>query len=462
MVDEIWSKRWEDWSPKSGDPRGPSDVDYSRVIHSGSFRRLQGKTQVLGLGESDFYRTRLTHSLEVAQIAGGLAKIFKARHAGEPVADALPDRPTIQAIGMTHDLGHPPFGHGGEVALNYCMRGHGGFEGNGQTLRILSSLEKFSISAGANLTRRTLLGVLKYPISFSAARNPHTDLQPKLRQGLSTVQLLDRRASKPPKCYMDSEQKVVDWILGPLSDADRALFTSSNDGSAPGKPKHRTAQHKSLDCSIMDLADDISFGVHDLEDGIALGLLGEEALRDHIPDADCAHFIAHLNEEYPRTGGDDGAPYGNDVYGSWLKFLLSGGRHRKRQISRMVDYLMRSSFIFEDDRFEEPLLRYRAKLHPGARQFLDALTKANREAIIFSPTVQQMELRGQGLVIAVFEALCTEPEKFLPLDTRQLWAESGKDLRVICDYVAGMTDRHLQRVYERLFSPGVGSMFDKA
>jgi dGTPase len=460
MVDAIWSKRRKDWSPKPGDPREPSDVDYARVIHSGSFRRLQGKTQVLGLGESDFYRTRLTHSLEVAQIAGGLANIFKARRAGEPVADVLPDRPTIQAIGMTHDLGHPPFGHGGEVALNYCMRDHGGFEGNGQTLRILSKLEKFSTNEGANLTRRTLLGVLKYPVSFSAARSAHPDLQPKLREGSSTIQLLDRDASKPPKCYMDSEQDIVDWILKPLSEADRRLFIET--APEDGEPKHRKALHKSLDCSIMDLADDISFGVHDIEDAIALGMLSERAFKQQIDEADCAGFIAHLNAEYPRDGEEEGARYGNNVYESWRELLYGSGHDRKRQISRMVDYLMRSASIVTDERFQEPLLRYRAVLDPDATRFLDALKKANRELIIFSPTVQQMELRGQGFVIAVFEALCTEPEKFLPWDTRQLWTDSGKDLRVICDYVAGMTDRHLQRVYERLFSPGAGSMFDKA
>jgi dGTPase len=129
-----WMARREDWKPQDDDARDAGDIDYARVIHSASFRRLQGKTQILNLGDSDFYRTRLTHSLEVAQIAGSIAKQLGKSFPDHPAAIHLPDRSMIQAIGCTHDLGHPPFGHGGEVALNYCMRDNGGFEGNGSLI----------------------------------------------------------------------------------------------------------------------------------------------------------------------------------------------------------------------------------------------------------------------------------------------------------------------------------------
>src|SRR5262249_30878224 len=148
------------WQRQTEDARDDGDIDYARVIHSASFRRLQGKTQILNLGDSDFYRTRLTHSLEVAQIAGGITKQLAKSFPDHPATAILPGRSMIQAIGSPHDLAPPPFGHGGEVALNYCMRdvayNRGGFEGNGQTLRILSRLENFSRDAGANLSRRTL------------------------------------------------------------------------------------------------------------------------------------------------------------------------------------------------------------------------------------------------------------------------------------------------------------------
>ena len=136
-----WNARREAWNPQKEDARNIGDVDYGRVIHSASFRRLQGKTQILNLGDSDFYRTRLTHSLEVAQIAGGLAVQLARSFPDHSATASLPDRSQTHAIACSHDLGHPPFGHGGEVALNYCMRDAEGFEGNGQTLRLLALLD---------------------------------------------------------------------------------------------------------------------------------------------------------------------------------------------------------------------------------------------------------------------------------------------------------------------------------
>ena len=165
-----WSARQYEIPDKGNDHRDPYYRDYARLVHSAAFRRLQAKTQVLGLGESDFYRTRLTHSLEVAQIGAGLVVHLRAQlqlptmppqPRFESWLNLLPSEKLIEAICLAHDLGHPPFGHGGERALNYAMRGAGGFEGNGQTLRILARLEKNSEDHGLNPTRRLLLGVLK-------------------------------------------------------------------------------------------------------------------------------------------------------------------------------------------------------------------------------------------------------------------------------------------------------------
>jgi dGTP triphosphohydrolase len=151
-VNQKWIERRSGWTQHLGDARSPFDVDYARIVHSGSFRRLQGKTQILNLGDSDFYRTRLTHSLEVAQIAGSVVRQLEGTHKDHPAFPYLPTLSLIQAAGFGHDLGHPPFGHGGEVALNYCMHGSGGFEGNGHTLRLLSKLENFSEEHGCVTT----------------------------------------------------------------------------------------------------------------------------------------------------------------------------------------------------------------------------------------------------------------------------------------------------------------------
>ena len=433
---------------KSFDARSEGDVDYGRVVHSASFRRLQGKTQILNLGESDFYRTRLTHSLEVAQIAGGLAKQLVHNLPGHPALEHLPEHALLQAIACTHDLGHPPFGHGGEIALNYCMRDHGGFEGNGQTLRILSRLEKFSEAAGSNLTRETLLGVLKYPASFSEVANP--DLRPGMLADTSGTPLLDRKASEPPKCFLDCEQDVVDWILSPLSKGDQEAFRRFDDRAG----RHAKARHKSLACSIMDLADDISFGIHDLEDALELKLIDQKQFQTHVPATACQGLLDYLNSQYRGQ-------YGNDVYGGLLDRLFNDGNDRKHQINRILNFVIPSIQIRDEAEFEEPRLRYRAEVPKHVADFLAAVTRLVYEEVICSPSVQHLEFKGQMMVIAVFEVMKSEPKRFLPCDAYAKFACAPDPMRIICDYVSGMTDAHLLRTYERLFAPRMGSVFDK-
>jgi len=172
MNDNCWEERFFKEAQRDNDIRNQWERDFARIIHSAAFRRLQAKTQVLGLGESDFYRTRLTHSMEVAQIGVGILKKLKHDYENHKtqedseIKEALPKSALINAVCMAHDLGHPPFGHGGDVALNLCMRNHGCFVGNGQTLRILCKLDKYTEKNGLNPSRRLLLGVLKYPSSY--------------------------------------------------------------------------------------------------------------------------------------------------------------------------------------------------------------------------------------------------------------------------------------------------------
>lgn len=447
-----WHERREEWQQQAEDARMHGDIDYARVIHSASFRRLQGKTQILNLGDSDFYRTRLTHSLEVAQIAGGIANQLAATFPDHSATAQLPERSMIQAIGCTHDLGHPPFGHGGEVALNYCMRDvnsekRGGFEGNGQTLRILSRLESFSQDAGANLSRRTLLGVLKYPVAYSFARN--AALVPTLVEGPSTLRIIDCEASKPPKCFMDSERDVVEWILDPLSSEDRNAFQTfeATDG------KHNKPTHKSFDCSIMDVADDIAYGVHDLEDAIALKLITEARFRALVPEKNCGSFLDALKAKYP----DESA---NDIYNQMVESLFRDGSTRKRYVGRLVHHFITAVEYAEHEQFTEPLIKYRAALKTPQATFLDTLKDLIFKDVIKNPSVQHLEFKGQGMVVAVFEALQSEPMRLLPADTFAKFEKSNGGLRVICDFVAGMTDSYLLKTYERLFAPRMGSVFD--
>ncbi|WP_313556432.1 anti-phage deoxyguanosine triphosphatase [Agrobacterium cavarae] len=444
-----WFARREKWNPQGEDARDAAAIDYARIIHSASFRRLQGKTQVLNLGDSDFYRTRLTHSIEVAQIAGGIARQLEKDNPSHPARPFIPDLAMIQAIGVTHDLGHPPFGHGGEVALNYCMRSKGGFEGNGQTLRILSRLEKFSEGAGANLTRRTLLGVLKYPAAFSAVASTHPARSPRLQEAPSAIKVIDRVSSKPPKCYMDTEQDVVEWILSELSQADRERFASI----LLIEGKHSKTLHKSFDCTIMDVADDISFGIHDLEDALELRLIDEHGFRELITEDDCGCFLDVLKVKYSDE-------FGNDIYQGFVEAMMGEPGRRKRFVNRLVHHFITNCRIEADEAFEDPLLRYRVALPEGQRRFLDALKEAVARKVIRSPSVQHLEFKGQGMVVAVFEALSSDPEALLPAPVFNAYQMESNPDRAVCDHVAGMTDMALMKTYERLFSPRMGSVFD--
>ncbi|CAO3358240.1 anti-phage deoxyguanosine triphosphatase [Azospirillum melinis] len=444
----VWFERRSGWQQKIQDARTPGDVDYGRVIHSASFRRLQGKTQILNLGDSDFYRTRLTHSLEVAQIAVGLCAQLHHKFPDHDAINYVPDRSMIQAIACTHDLGHPPFGHGGEVALNYCMRENGGFEGNGQTLRILSRLEKFSEVNGADLSREALLGVLKYPVSYSIAANPK--IIPKMLAHTSGIPILDRKSSKPPKCYMDSEADVISWLLDPLSEDDRNLFQTID----PESDKHAKARHKSFACSIMDLADDISFGIHDMEDALALRLVDEVGFSRHVNPKECEGLLDYLNSNYAGK-------YGNDVYEGLVERIFADGSERKHQINRILNFVIPSVEITIIPEFEEPRLRYRAQLSEPVARFVNAVKGFIRDEVILSPSVQHLEFKGQMMVISVFEVLKSDPKSFLPSDILGKYRHSSDPLRIICDYVAGMTDTYLLKTYERLFAPRIGSVFDR-
>lgn len=402
-MSDNWTERRSGAQRHADDARSPYEVDYARVIHSGAFRRLQGKTQILSLGDDDFYRSRLTHSLEVAQVAEGIAQQLRASRHADAIKAIIPTAPLIQAIGLAHDIGHPPFGHGGELALNYCMRGHGGFEGNAQTLRILTHLEAFSDVHGADLTRRALLGTVKYPTVRSAVHN--AAIMPMLASGPSVIAVLDRAACKPAKACYDGDAELLDWILHPFAPDERRRFFEVELTSA----KHGRTWHRSLDCSIMNVADDIAYGVHDLEDAIALGFISQAEFAAAIPKNACSDLLAALARRPLIPGGS-----GN--YAELLSRLFGPPSARKGAIGRLVHYFIRAIDLAEDDRFEEPLLRWRSKLHGDAESLLTALQTLIVERVIDHPRVQHLEFKGQRMVVSVFEALTSDPARLLPCD----------------------------------------------
>ena len=171
---------------RRNDHRSPFQRDRARILHSAAFRRLQAKTQVLGVG------TGITAQLR--------RKYPELRY-------LLNSMSLIESICLAHDIGHPPFGHGGEVALNYMMRHHGGFEGNGQTFRILTRLEPYTPSWGMNLTRRTLLGVMKYPATHGQL---FVDQQ---RPDIINHRQLKPSEWPPVKGLFNDDKPIIDWVL---------------------------------------------------------------------------------------------------------------------------------------------------------------------------------------------------------------------------------------------------------
>ncbi|TSA86068.1 dNTP triphosphohydrolase [Deinococcus detaillensis] len=391
----------------------PDGEDHARVIHSYAFRRLQGKTQVLGIfgAESgDFYRTRLTHSLEVAELGSAMLGQLQRRAAvqGADWAAVLPSRTLLANICLAHDLGHPPFGHAGERTLDAAMRGLGvpdlgGFEANGQTLRLLSHLEIGPEQGdyGLNLTRRALLGVLKYPVAYSAAVHS---------------------GARPPKCYLDTEQKVVDWILAPLSESGRAAFTALG------------GRERSFDCRLMELADDAAYGVYDLEDGVNLHLLERGAW-----DA--------LAAQMPELSQVSQLP-------SWADLVFSADEaERKRGVAALSRALVTGIDIRWQGRFDEPLLDLWAAFTPAATALQRFLTRLVWEQVIDTPQVRGPEAGACQQLLALFEAAQAEPLRWLGAESRRRLAGAegaAERARVVCDYVAGMTDLFALRQAGRL------------
>ncbi|WP_246013927.1 anti-phage deoxyguanosine triphosphatase [Pseudidiomarina gelatinasegens] len=438
------------------DIRHEDERDNARIIHSAAFRRLQTKTQVLGLGESDFYRTRLTHSMEVKQVGIGILKFLERTAKSTPTilgslpVDYLPTSSQLSTICLAHDIGHPPFGHGGEVALNYCMRGAGGFEGNGQTLKILGKLAKYRAEYGLNATRRTLLGVLKYPIAYSQTK---FDLL-KEPQPVDPNWLFNTNEYKPPKCYFDDDSDIIEFILKPFSPSDRELFQKTKPKDKSARSIFKSCYH-SLDTSIMSLADDISYGVHDLEDGISLGFITRQEWDEYLDKSEnLSYFKAHVKKSI------------NVDFFQLVDELFSGESHRRKQAIGKLVHLMVSSISIsvQDDNFKSPIVRYVAKMSDESSQLLDFFQSIVREEVIRASKVQQLEFKGQKIVFELFQAIASDPKRFMPKSSYKKYEDASnlkEQRRVICNYISGMTDDYAIRMYEKIFVPRKGSVFDQ-
>lgn len=437
--------------PEEGDTgRSAFRRDYGRLLHSASFRRLQGKTQLFPGHESDFFRNRLTHSLEVAQIAKGIAQQINTTDERFAGANAI-DLDLVEFAALAHDLGHPPFGHNGERALDDCMKQHGGFEGNAQTLRIVSRVEKkvyqeaaagngdpcpiaedgSDLRLGLNLTYRALAAVLKYD---------------------ATIPLVRNKEERLCKGYYASEQELVDRV--------KTHVGTPGDGTP----------FKTIECQIMDIADDIAYSTYDLEDAMKGGFthpldllsrVGEEKLvRDitaktarEVPDVTHEEVFGALLDLL-QLHGDGASPV--DAYVQ-SKMVANSSVLRSKFTSELVGGFMRGVSI--DDEAGPTLTFAPLRVERSTRIKIEALKHLNYLLTIMSPRLKVVEYRGYEVVQTLFETLTSsEGHLLLPEDVKEAHARlqqhEGARQRLVCDFVAGMTDRYAVEFYARLKESG--------
>lgn len=405
------------------DARDPFEKDYGRIVHSAAFRRLQAKTQVIGLDVGDIHRTRLTHSMEVAQIARGIVIHLNENHIIFQDKQSL-DASLVEAAALAHDLGHPPFGHHGEYALHECMKPYGGFEGNAQTFRILTRLEGDK-KLGLNPTRGLLLSILKYPILIDEAM-----------AGVS-----DQDGTKyPPKASAyQCDREAFEWMLEPFTEEERAFLTETT--TLPNG--YLKTKHKPLECSIIELADDIAYATHDLEDAINLGFLRVEELVELLQE-----FLQYTQEPELQKAIFD------------LKQLESDRDSLKYHLNRVFGVII-STFIqslevhqqFHSNQALSMRVSHTVSMPADLQAILRSFSQVVMERVIHSQKVQMVAFKGQRMIHQLFEAIMNN-HLLLSENDRTLYKQMGSDserARVVCDYIAGMTDSFATKMHDRLF-----------
>ncbi|MFZ5849313.1 MAG: deoxyguanosinetriphosphate triphosphohydrolase [Actinomycetota bacterium] len=417
LYDDASCARWVDEPPKRAE-RTPFERDRARLVHSAALRRLAAKTQVVDPTTDDFVRNRLTHTLEVAQVARDLAKTLGC------------DPDIVETAALAHDIGHPPFGHNGERLLDEVAQACGGFEGNAQTLRILTRLEAKSTDAegrsvGLNLTRATLDASTKYPWT---------------------------RDDAPRGKRVDSDGELSPVRKFGVYDDDLAVFTWMREGAEPGQ--------RCLEAQVMDLSDDVAYSVHDLEDGIVAGRIELSGLLDagrrravwhtvrdwYLPDV----LDAELDDALARL----------QAMPSWPDAPFDGSRPAQAALKNLTSDLIGAfctsvQHATHDKYGTGPLSRYAADLVvPRETGLAIAVLKGIAAHFVMQAAdrVSLMATQREILAELVVALVDRGPEALEPA-FRDDHARAGSDaarLRVVVDQVASLTDASAVQWHERL------------
>ncbi|MFC5450715.1 deoxyguanosinetriphosphate triphosphohydrolase family protein [Paenibacillus aestuarii] len=424
-------------SSKANEERDEFERDYARLIQSPAFRRLQGKSQVFGAGSGDYYRTRLTHSLEVAQIAREVAKrlerinpfLQKREHPG-----LIIDPTVVECASLAHDFGHPPFGHKGEEVLNHLLMKDYGlkYEGNAQNFRILMFLEKRAGSdSGLDLTAAVLLGINKYP-------------------------------------FLIEEEGRLKGVYGAEWETIREIRRLWN----------MPAGCSTLEAQLMDLCDDIAYSTHDIEDGIRAGKIQMNAtffedgrllrhlVMEILNDPNNAKFEweqVDLEKMVRRVL--------SDYLEQWQQIFVECNREpsrtRREMKARWVSLFASRVDIIDDlDRGWKKVTLVRNEAEDlDLLRTMEILKKLAWVTLIKDFRVQRLQKRSEIIVERLWDSFIN-PDKgqwILPPD----WMDSyerhkGKWTwpRFIADYISGMTDAYAEKVYAELFASKSGSIYE--
>jgi dGTPase len=380
------SKPWESRGRLETEPPSPTRTEFQRdrdrVLHSTAFRRLREKTQVFLVDEGDHYRTRLTHSLEVSQVARAIARTLRL------------DEDLAEALALAHDLGHPPFGHAGERALNGEMAEYGGFDHNAQSVRVVTLLERrYPRFDGLNLTWETIEGLVKHN--------------------------------------------------GPLVDASGHAVGSHAVSGVPSTIAAYSARSDlwlwsfaGPEAQAAAISDDIAYNAHDIDDGLRAGLLSFNLLQE-IELTRC--LIDDIRAEYPS-----------------LEPVRMGHELTRRLISAMVDDVVmearrrldavRPSSPDDIRRATAPILQFSPAMAVADSEIKAVL----RRAVYRNEAVMAVMNEAETMVRRLFRRYLSDPEA-LPPDWRPLAGEdSAATARRVCDFLAGMTDRYAAAEYARV------------
>jgi len=388
--------------------RSPFERDRARIVHSSALRRLSSKTQVMTAGTHDFVRNRLTHSLEVAQVARELGASLGC------------DPDIVDSAALAHDLGHPPFGHNGEAALDAVAEKCGGFEGNAQTLRLLSRLEGKTFapdgrSVGLNLTRATLAACIKYPWPRGAG----------------------------PKGFNPRKFGVY------ADDADIFAFVL-DDLEQVRKP---------IEAEVMDLSDDIAYSVHDIEDGVVGGwftLDPSELDLDGVHEAAADWYDAAISSDRLMAALER-----LEAMPEWTRGHHDGSRESRAELKSLTSALI-GRFVTAakeattDEWGSGPLTRYGGRLEvPSAtRDEITALKSVAAHYIMRSADRSGEMVAQRDLIANLVEALIASEGQALDPDLRadfEIADDDAARLRVVIDQVASLTDISAPAWASRLF-----------